>query len=56
MSKMTIAEVADVVENEGLGYAITGYMSSESIKDKELAELWDKAEDILQQITDILEK
>lgn len=37
--KYTLEEVADIVQIEGLGYAIQHYMSGESIEDPELAQL-----------------
>lgn len=48
-------DVAYIVENEGLDYAITSYMSSDSIADPELAALWDEAEAVLRKIEGILE-
>lgn len=55
MSKYSRQEVADIVENEGLGYAIMDFMGGEHIADPELAALWDQASEILTQIRDILE-
>ena len=48
-------EVAEIIENEGLGYAVTEYMSSEHIEDPELATLWRIARAALQDIEDFLE-
>lgn len=42
-TKMTIEEVRDKVESEGLGYAIAEYMKGDSIADPKLADLWDEA-------------
>lgn len=42
--KMTNCEVLNAVESEGLGYAVTAYMSAGRIKDEELAEAWANAE------------
>jgi hypothetical protein len=57
MSKKRLSnrKVADIVECEGLGYAITDYMNSDDFEDKHLAELWDQAQTVLQEIEDILE-
>lgn len=41
--KMTVAQVVDVIDSEGLGYAIRDYMSGDFIEDQELAKLWDEA-------------
>lgn len=53
--EFTLQDVADVVANEGLSYAITDYMSSDVIKDKELRKLWDQAYRLLTKIEKILE-
>ncbi len=55
MSKYSIEEVAKIVENEGLGYAITSYMSHDVIEDDKLAGLWKQASDVLTQIEKLLE-
>jgi hypothetical protein len=54
LEKKTNEQVAAVVENEGLDYAITSYMSASTIEDPELADLWSQAADILGQIEDKL--
>ena len=51
---MTIEDVANYAEGEGLGYAIQCGLSSDEIIDKELSELWKQAEDILSKIEDLL--
>ena len=51
---MTIEEIGHVVENEGLGYAIQSYLSADDIQDTRLAELWQQAKDILDEIDEIL--
>jgi len=53
---MTNEEVADVVENEGIGYAIQDYMDHKRIADKKLAKLWKEAGEKLDAITDILDE
>lgn len=52
--KLTNLDVAEIVESEGLDYAITSYMGSTNFEDANLAELWDQAQDILGQIESIL--
>ncbi len=43
-------EVAGIVGNEGLDYAITSYISSKDFEDRDLADLWTKAKKLLNQI------
>lgn len=47
--------VATVVEDEGLGYAIQHYMNGDSFEDRELAEMWDKCQELLEAIDKKLE-
>lgn len=53
-AKMSMQDIADVVENEGLGYAIKSYLSWKSIEDKQLAKLWKAAGDVMNKIESIL--
>jgi uncharacterized protein YgfB (UPF0149 family) len=53
--KMSLEEVAAKVEWEGLGYAVQHYMTGDSIADPHLAELWDQAKELLDEIDGILE-
>jgi len=53
---ITNLQVNDIVESEGLGYAITGYIGSEEFVDLELAALWDQANDILTKIQNKLDQ
>ncbi|MEI2465168.1 hypothetical protein [Niallia taxi] len=53
--KYSIQDVADIVDSEGLGYAITGYLSSANIEDDNLRELWIKAAEVLDKIEKTLE-
>ena len=46
-NKKDIEEVAAIVNSEGLGYAVMGYMSADSIADPKLAELWAAADKAL---------
>ncbi len=54
MSKYNDKEIAEIVDSEGLWYAITSYLNSGDIENPELAELWAQAETILSKIDDIL--
>jgi hypothetical protein len=49
------AEVAEIVLDEGLGYAIEDYMSFRRIKEPKLRKLWQEAEIVLGKIREILE-
>lgn len=40
--------VREIVEDEGLDYAVRHYMSSDSIKSEETAQLWSAASDALE--------
>lgn len=53
---MTNEQVARIVDREGLDYAVTAYMGSEDFEDRHLAMLWSRAREILDEITEILEK
>ncbi|MNW59546.1 hypothetical protein D3C74_374670 [compost metagenome] len=44
MNKKTIEDVRDIVEMEGLAYAISDYLSHNNIEDETLASLWKEAE------------
>lgn len=54
--KYTIEEIKDIVESEGLGYAIMEYVEAKKIEDPNLAELWRDAYDSLKGIEAILEE
>ncbi len=53
--ELGLQTVAEIVDNEGLGYAVLHYLSGVSIEDPELAKLWDEAAVILKKIETILE-
>jgi hypothetical protein len=53
MQKKT-EEVIEIIESEGLDYAITDYLSPESIEDKTLAKMWKDAEIALKTIKEYL--
>lgn len=40
---MTMNEVLDIIESEGLGYAIQSYMHGDKIGDPTLAKMWSAA-------------
>lgn len=54
--RMTNKQIAQIVDREGLDYAITAYMDSEDFEDRHLAMLWSRAREILDKITEILEE
>jgi len=51
---MTNEEVRDKVEWEGLGYAVTNYMSEKDIKDPELKVLWKAARVAMKELESFL--
>lgn len=48
--KYNTTEVCEIIENEGLGYAITSYISHDQIEDVKLADLWRVAKEVLDKI------
>lgn len=48
--KYTIDEVADIIEEEGIGYAIQKYLSAKNIADPKLADMWRRARILLAEI------
>ena len=54
--KLSIEEVADIINSEGLGYAVHGYLDADQIEDPELAKLWREADAALCAISDICEE
>jgi hypothetical protein len=50
MKKMSIEQVKDVIEAEGLGYGCQHYMGADEISDPRLARMWLKAGELLNQI------
>lgn len=53
--KQSVSEIASIVENEGLGYAIQSYISASSIKDEDLADMWERAHELLAEIEQYIE-
>lgn len=53
--KKSLEEVAQIVQCEGLGYAVQHYMSGDEIENKTLREFWEEASRLLNQIDTILE-
>jgi len=43
MEKLTIMEVNNIVNEEGIGYAVFYSIRSDNIEDEQLAELWKNA-------------
>lgn len=41
---LSINDVLDIVDKEGLGYAVQDYLDKEEIDDDELYDLWEEAE------------
>lgn len=55
-TKKTKQEVADIIEMEGLGYAITDYLDADNIEDEELSILWGRADAAMKLIMRKLEE
>jgi len=53
--KHSVSEIAGIIENEGLGYAIQSYISPSSIKDEDLADMWERARELLNEIQEYVE-
>lgn len=53
-AKKTDDEIKDIIENEGLGYAIQSYLSWKHIENKELAKWWKEASVAMSKIESIL--
>jgi hypothetical protein len=53
--KHSISEIAGIIENEGLGYAIQSYIKASSIKDEDLADMWERAKELLDEIEEYVE-
>lgn len=53
--KYSIEQVADIVNSEGLGYAVQHYMSADQIADPELKKQWGNAKVALSIIEMILQ-
>ena len=53
-TKLSALEIRELVAHEGLGFCIYEYISSQRISDKELALMWRKTRQSLQEIVDYL--
>lgn len=53
--KKTNRQVADIIECEGLGYAIQHYLSPNDIEDEELARAWSEAKRALDHVEEVLQ-
>jgi len=53
--KYSDADVAEIVEEEGLGYAILAHTSADRIANPKLRAAWEKAKSALQEVEALLE-
>ncbi len=53
--KYKVAEIYDIVEQEGLGYAVHRHVTADRISDPVLSTLWEDATALLEQIEQYLE-
>jgi hypothetical protein len=54
MTKHTNEEIYNIIDKEGLGYAVTSYLNSDNIEDEKLVELWKIAQRALLDIENYL--
>lgn len=54
--KYTVAEIYEIVEQEGLGQAVNQYVSADRIADPVLSTLWEDTKALLEQIETYLEE
>ena len=47
-------ELIEIIDSEGLGYAITSYLNSDRIEDETTRELWKECEEKLRKLQDHL--
>ena len=55
MAKYSVSQVADIIDEEGLGFALTTGIEVKQIKDADLADLWERAKDAIEEITAYVE-
>lgn len=56
MDPYTNGEVVEIIENEGLDYAVRHYCDADSIKDPETSALWAEAAGSLDRLVEHLER
>jgi len=54
--KYSCSEIKNVLQNEGLAYAVTCYMASDQIADPKLAKLWDECANKIDELNSYIEK
>lgn len=54
--KKTIEDLYDIVQNEGLGYAVADYVNPDTIEDDEMRKLWKEADEALKKVQRVLDK
>lgn len=53
--KLTVAQVQEVIESEGLEYAVLSYLLADKIANHDLSDLWTKAKEALEEIQSFIE-
>jgi hypothetical protein len=56
IKNLTSDQVAQIVEYEGLGVCVMGYIPSEKIRDTQLRKRWTKAKQALGEVVDYLDR
>ncbi len=54
MDKVSNEQVVEIIETEGLGYAIGEYLNADNIEDETLATMWEEAQNLLHEIDNYL--
>jgi hypothetical protein len=52
----SVAEVLSIVDEHGIGLAITTELDAKNIKDEDLSDLWERASELLSEIKDYLDE
>lgn len=48
--KLTVAQVQEVIETDGLEYAVLSHLSADKIANHDLSDLWAKAKEALEEV------
>jgi hypothetical protein len=54
LGQWTASDAVDIIDNEGIGYAVQEYVKGNAFKDSELARLWNEAGYALDLLTEYL--
>jgi hypothetical protein len=54
MAKYSVSQVADIIDEESIGAALTN-IEVKNIKDADLADLWERAQEAINEVTSYVE-